>query len=90
MESEQKLLQKVAIQLEKWSHNPETHGRQHEPMSVLANEIFKRLAFRDGLADKCFTYRGCNFYKTKKCHRACGNYPPPNQTLEPTTKADDL
>lgn len=79
MKSDWLLLQKIAIQLEKWSHDPETHGRQHQPMSVLANEIFSHLASRDGLVDRCFTYRGCNFYKTKKCNRACGNYPPTKQ-----------
>ena len=76
MKSDLLLLQKVAIQLEKWSHNPQTHGRQHEPMCVLANEIYRSLASKEDLGVTCFTYRGCNFYKTKSCNRACGNYPP--------------
>jgi len=86
MKLDLELLQKVANQLEKWASDPHTYGRQHEPMNVLANEIFRRLASKDGLGIKCFTYRGCNFYNTKNCHRACGNYPPPNQSLDSDTK----
>ena len=76
------LLHKVALRLKKWSHEPDTSGYQHEPMRMLANEIFNRLANRDGLVNKGLCYVGCNFYKTKDCNRACGNYPPPDTEEE--------
>ena len=25
---------------------------------------------------KCFTFYGCSFFKTEKCNKSCGNYPP--------------
>jgi len=90
MKSDLKLLQKIANQLEKWASDPYTYGRQHEPMNVLANEIFRRLASKEDWDVKCFTYRGCNFYNTKTCHRACGNYPPPNTPLEPTEEIQHI
>ena len=50
-----KLLHHVAVQLTQWSHDPETSGRQHQPMENLAIKIFNHLKaclWKEGIDEK--------------------------------------